>query len=71
MNRLHKISVKFNITQQSFIAGTLNLADLCTRYAPFSILKDSNIWFVEPKGNKQAIAEEKTNDMTKEIEKKH
>ena len=38
-----------------FIPGNQNPTDLCTRYIPFSILKDGQIWFYGPQQSNQFI----------------
>ena len=49
MNRLNEIRLNPNVVDWNFIPGNQNPADLCTRYMPFSILKDSKIWFYDRK----------------------
>ena len=44
MNRLNEIRLNSNVADWNFIPGNQNPADLCTRYMPFSILKNSKIW---------------------------
>ena len=55
MNRLNEIRLNPNVVDWNFIPGNQNPADLCTRYMPFSILKDSKIWFYGPEQSNQII----------------
>ena len=48
MNHLNEIRLNSNVVDRNFIPGNQNPADLCTRYMPFSILKDSKIWLYGP-----------------------
>ena len=58
MDCLNEIRLNSNLLNWSFIPGNQNPADLCTIYMPFSILKDSKIWFHGPEQNNQFIKSE-------------
>ena len=44
-----------NVADSNFIPGNQDPADLCARYVPFSILKDTKIWFYGPEQSNQFI----------------
>ena len=54
-NRLNEIRLNSNVVDWNFIQGNQNPADLCTRYIPFNILKNSKIWFCGPEQSNQFI----------------
>ena len=55
MNRLNEVRLNSNVADWNFIPGNQNPAELCTRYMPFSILKNSKIWFYGPEKSNQFI----------------
>ena len=55
MNRLNETRLNTNVVDWNFIPGNQIPSDLCTRYMPFSILKDSKIWFYGPEKSDQFI----------------
>ena len=59
MNRLNEIRLNSNVVDWNFIPGNQNPTDLCTRYMPFSILKNSKIWFYGLEQSNQFIKSDK------------
>ena len=60
INRLNEIRLNSNGVDLNFIPANQNPEDLCTRYMPFNILKDSKIWFYGPEQSNQFIKPEQS-----------
>ena len=48
MKHLNEIILNSNVVDWNFIPGNQNPTDLCTKYLPLNIWKDSKIWFYGP-----------------------
>ena len=61
MNRLNESRQNLSVVDWNFIPENQNPADLCTIYIPFSILKDSKIWFYGPEQSNQFVKSDESN----------
>ena len=58
---MNEIRLNLNVVDWNFIPQNQNPADLCTVYIPFSILKDSKIWFYGPEQSNQFVKSDESN----------